>query len=68
MLRSGVNKLLLHQREKYHKRETDGEATDKALFEFVHKRRNIELLRYHFPIVLEQAFNSRLKYALLIVK
>lgn len=45
-----------------------GDATDTALFKFVATRQNVELVRYHNPIVFEQAFNSRNKYALTICK
>eukprot|EP00456_Euglypha_rotunda_P016645 TRINITY_DN15550_c0_g1_i1.p1 TRINITY_DN15550_c0_g1~~TRINITY_DN15550_c0_g1_i1.p1 ORF type:complete len:288 (-),score=28.04 TRINITY_DN15550_c0_g1_i1:11-760(-) len=45
-----------------------GEGADAALFHFVRRRTNIELLRYHWRIVYEQVFNSRNKYALCIVR
>ena len=45
-----------------------GDATDKALFEFVAQRQEIELLRYHHRVVFELPFNSRNKYAITIVK
>ena len=49
-------------------RQVLGDATDKALFEFVAARQHPELLRYHYRTVYEVPFNSRNKFALIIVR
>lgn len=49
-------------------RNVIGDASETALFNFVRMRQSVELMRYHNPVVFDQPFNSRNKYALCITK
>jgi magnesium-transporting ATPase (P-type) len=50
------------------KRTVVGDASEKALFNFVRHRHSIELLRFHHPRVHNIPFNSRTKFAISITR
>jgi len=66
-MRSAMNALQKPPDDSTRKRE-GGDASETALFNFVSARQSTELMRYHYPIVHDVPFNSRVKYACTIVK